>query len=116
MSGNPFLKYLAKGSKGDFIHSSAYAKIQSGDSMGAASMQSFDERQKIELNRQKVRKYNDSKLVQQARIGSLKAVDSQSVVIGNSGARGNSGASGGVVRGEAMIQRRSPGNFNKKYT
>ncbi len=36
---NPFLKYVMKDKKEDVFHSSAYAKAQSGDSIGAASAQ-----------------------------------------------------------------------------
>jgi len=62
---NPFIKYLIKEEKKDVVHSSAYGKVQSGEAIGAASTQSFDERMKIEKNRQVIRGYNDSRVAEQ---------------------------------------------------
>lgn len=59
---NPFLKYIMKEKKEDIFHSSAYGKVQSADAMGTASVETFDERMKVERNRQIVRGYNDSRI------------------------------------------------------
>ena len=42
------------------FHSSAYAEVASGDSMGSTSSQSFNQRTQIDRDRQAVRKYRDS--------------------------------------------------------
>lgn len=60
------LKFIMKEKTKDVIHSSAYAQAQNGGNMGAASTQSFAERQKINQNRQRIRGYNDSRVVSQA--------------------------------------------------
>ena len=59
---NPFTQFLIKGKKQDFFHSSAYGKAQSGNVIGVASTESFSQRQKIEHNRQNIRRYKDSKI------------------------------------------------------
>lgn len=59
---NPFLKYVMKEKKEDIFHSSAYGKAQNGGTMGAASVESFEERMKVDKNRQIVRGYNDSRV------------------------------------------------------
>lgn len=62
---NPFVKMLIRDQKSDIFHTSAYAKAQSGSSFGAASSESFAARQKIDQNRQNIRKYNDSRVAAQ---------------------------------------------------
>ena len=47
-------------SKGDFFHSSGYARAQAGAHIGAASTQSFKKRQK--LAREFVKKYDNAQL------------------------------------------------------
>ncbi|MBR6505545.1 hypothetical protein IKT18_01735 [Candidatus Saccharibacteria bacterium] len=73
MDKNPLLKYMMKEEVKDVLHTSAYARAQNSGAMGASSTQSFEERQKIEANRQAVRRYSDSNLMQQARISSPRA-------------------------------------------
>jgi hypothetical protein len=63
---NPLIKYLAKNKSEDVFHSSAYAKMQNGSSIGAASSQSFAERKRMEENRQRIRGYRDSGLMSRA--------------------------------------------------
>lgn len=71
---NPFLKYLMKDDKKeDIFHSSAYGVAQNGAGMGAASTQSFRERQKIEENRQKVGGYNRSGIMGSAAANGPRA-------------------------------------------
>ena len=70
---NPFLKYVMKDKKEDVFHSSAYAKAQNGGSLGAASTESYQVRVKIDQNRQRIRRYNDSRLVAGARMNAPKA-------------------------------------------
>ena len=53
---------LAKTNSGDVAHTSAYARAQNGDNIGAGSTQSFQARQSIEDGRQYVRSYRDSQL------------------------------------------------------
>ena len=60
---NPFIKYVMKEKKEDIFHSSAYGKAQNGEAIGAASVEGFDERLKIDRNRQIVKGYNDSRVV-----------------------------------------------------
>jgi hypothetical protein len=60
---NPFIKYVAKERKEDIFHSSEYGKAQSAGVIGTASTESFNERMKVEKNRQIVRGYNDSRVV-----------------------------------------------------
>lgn len=62
---NPFIKFVVKEKKQDIFHSSGYGKAQSGEVIGTASSMGFDERVKIERNRQIVRGYNDSKIARQ---------------------------------------------------
>lgn len=46
--------------KADYLHSSGYAQVASGASMGASSMQSFRERKALEERRKYVRNYRSS--------------------------------------------------------
>lgn len=55
---------LARGKK-DFLHTSIYAKAQSGSGIGAASTESFEKRKKIEKNRETIRGYRDSLIAAQ---------------------------------------------------
>jgi len=56
--------YVVKSSLEEVAHSSGYAKAQSGGSIGAASAQSFSQRQSIDYRNSKVRSYQDSQLGQ----------------------------------------------------
>lgn len=60
---NPFLKYVMKEKKENIFHSSAYGKAQNAEAIGAASVESFEERMKVDKNRQIVKGYNDSRIV-----------------------------------------------------
>lgn len=60
---NPFMKYIAKEKKENIFHSSAYGKAQSAGALGATSTESFEERMKVEKNRQIIQRYNDSRIV-----------------------------------------------------
>lgn len=54
--------------KADFLHSSGYAKEQSGDNIGSAGKQvSFATRSAMEEQRKYVRKYRNAKLLQGVR-------------------------------------------------
>jgi len=46
--------------KTDHFHSSAYAKVASGASLGSHSMRSFEERTSMEQNRRNVQRYGAS--------------------------------------------------------
>ena len=60
---NPFLKYINKPEKDEVFHSSAFAKAQNAGNIGAASSETFTARRSLDQNRQFVRGYNDSRLV-----------------------------------------------------
>ena len=70
---NPFLKRLMKDKSEDILHSSPYARAQSGSAFGATSTQSFNARMAIERNRSNVRSYGDSRIVGEARSGAPRA-------------------------------------------
>ena len=55
-----------KGKKKDMVHTSVYAEVQNSGGIGAASTRTFSDRMKIKGNRQKIREYNDSRVVTQA--------------------------------------------------
>ena len=59
MDVNPLLKYMMKAKKEDVVHSSGYAMAQN-KGIGAASTSSFEQRQKMEGNRTRVKGYRDS--------------------------------------------------------
>ena len=63
-------KFIMKKKTEDVIHSSIYGEAQSGDRIGATSSQGFNERMMIEKNRNRIRGFNDSRLVTQARVSS----------------------------------------------
>lgn len=62
-----------KDQKEDIFHSSAYAKVQSGDTLGAASSQSYQVRVNINKNRQNIQGYGKSDLMMGARKQGPKA-------------------------------------------
>ena len=66
-------KYFMKEKKEDIFHSSEYGKAQSGEAMGVMSTKSFDERMKVEQNRQVIRSYNDSRVAEQRFGGGVRA-------------------------------------------
>ena len=70
---NPFIKYVMKERKEDIFHSSAYGKAQNGEAIGAASTEGFNDRMKIDRNRQIVKGYNDSRVVNGAYANGPKA-------------------------------------------
>jgi hypothetical protein len=53
-------KYVNNQPEEPIFHSSAYARIAHGSSIGATDKQTFDERMQIHRNRQSVRRYGDS--------------------------------------------------------
>ena len=63
-------KFIMKKKTEDVVHSSAYAEAQNRGGIGAASTQSFNDRMRIENNRDRIRGYNDSRVVSQARASS----------------------------------------------
>ena len=84
---NPFLHRLMKDDKKDVIHSSAYARAQSGGGMGVDSVESFAARRAVDAKREAVRRYNESKIVGEAgvraiRTGSIKTDNNTEVESG----------------------------------
>lgn len=71
--GNLISKYFIKEQKKDIFHSSEYGKAQSGEMMGAMSIKSFNERMKVEQNRQVIKGYNDSRVAEQRFNGGVRA-------------------------------------------
>lgn len=57
------VKFVKMDSFKDIVHTSGYAKAQSGGNIGAAGATLFSERQKIEQNRKFVRGYKNSKVI-----------------------------------------------------
>lgn len=62
MNRNPLLGYLMNEKKGDVVHSTGYAKVQSEGRIGTASAESFAARRAIEANRTSVQRYKDSRV------------------------------------------------------
>ena len=92
---NPFLKYVMKDQKEDVFHSSAYARAQNGDNLGAASTESYQVRVNLDRNRQVVKGYGDSEIM----MGTKKNVPHPKTYTqpGGSGVSGN-GLSGASAR------------------
>lgn len=67
------LNRLMRDEKKDIVHSSGFAKAQNGDSMGAASGESFKRRQNIEKSRQVIRSYGDSRIAHATQEGIVRA-------------------------------------------
>jgi len=53
-------KHIVKADDNQPFHTSGYAQIATGNRIGSVSTISFEQRQKIELNRQKIAGYNRS--------------------------------------------------------
>lgn len=66
MEKNPFLKRLMSDKTEDVVHSSTYARAQN-ENIGVASTESFSLRQEIDQNRQVVKRYRDSGIVNERR-------------------------------------------------
>lgn len=60
------LKFIMKGKKQDMVHTSVYANAQNDGKFGTASARSFDDRIRVKNNRQRIREYNDSRIVTEA--------------------------------------------------
>ena len=72
--------YVVKSSLEEVSHSSGYAKAQSGGRIGAASSQSFAQRQAIDYRNSKVRSYRDSQLGQLRMAQKTKMESSRSAL------------------------------------
>ncbi len=75
MQPNPLLKRIMKDKKGDIVHSSGYAKVQSGERIGSTSVEGFMKRQRIDANRNYVQSYRDSKVGQTGRLDKAKKME-----------------------------------------
>lgn len=62
-----------KEKKEDIFHSSAYGKAQNAGAMGSASTESFENRMKMEKNRQVVKGYGDSQIMNGAYKNGVRA-------------------------------------------
>lgn len=69
-NGNGLLKYLVRGQKqSEMLHSSGYARAQSGDEIGAAaSAESFAKRRAIEERRKFVQGFRNARIAQSRNI------------------------------------------------
>ena len=113
---NPFLKRLIKEKKEDVVHSSAYAQVQNEGKIGSASVESFTKRLSIDKNRQVVRRYGDSQIVNEAwgnagmRAKKYEAPQKspENQPIPSLGSRGNNGL-GNVREGMVPPARKNPG-------
>ena len=65
---NPFLNRLVREDEKDIVHSSVYAKAQGNGGIGADSTESFARRREIDKNRMVVRRYDDSKIVEESGV------------------------------------------------
>ena len=70
---NPFLKYVMKDEKEDIFHSSAYGKAQNGQGIGTASVETFTHRNAINNNRQHVKSYGDSEIINSTKMNAPHA-------------------------------------------
>ena len=61
------IKRVMRANTSDVIHSSGYARAQSGAAFGATSAESFKKLQKIERNRKHVQGYGQSRVAQHTR-------------------------------------------------
>ena len=68
-----FVNFLIREKKRDIFHSSGYGKAQSGDKIGTTSSESFNERLKVDKNRQLIKRYNDSRVAAQRFNNSARA-------------------------------------------
>ena len=67
------IQRIAKTQTEDVLHSSAYAGAQNGESFGAASAESFRQRQSIEEQRKFVRGYRNSRIIGTSALSGPKA-------------------------------------------
>lgn len=77
----------------DVMHSSAYGVAQNDGAFGAASVQNFDERMKIDQNRQTIRKYSEAQVVNEVgRKEKIASIHEKSIVseVGNAAGDGGS--------------------------
>ncbi len=115
------LKRIMSKKKEDVFHSSAYAKAQNQGGIGSASMQTFNQRRKIDQNRSMINKYSDSKVATETGKSSWQArrdaaqfgeSDDKSASPSN-GSRGNIDSKGGDASAKSgpssMPARRNPG-------
>ena len=102
MDKNPLLKYMMKAKKEDVIHSSGYAMVQN-QGIGAASTSSFEQRQKMEGNRTRVKGYRDSAIASGAVNMRPKAATYKPPEPGEGTSRFGVGASGGINASAAGI-------------
>ena len=73
MNSNPLLKRLMNPEKGEVFHSSAFAKVQGSEGIGAASSEGFEARMNREEDRTFVRGYGDSEIANMGRRFAPKA-------------------------------------------
>ena len=67
------IKFAKKGKKEDFFHSSEYGKAQSGEKIGAVSIESFNARMRADKNRKIIQRYYSSRVAEQRFFGGSRA-------------------------------------------
>ncbi|MBR5408926.1 hypothetical protein IK112_03245 [Candidatus Saccharibacteria bacterium] len=90
-SDTALLKYVMRhDNKSDMLHSSGYAKAQSGESFGAAGGSTFSERQNIEEKRRYIQGYRNSKIMNE-----YYGVERARATVPRAGGAGRSSNAGG---------------------
>lgn len=113
---NPFLKYVMKDKKEDVFHSSAYAKVQNGEGIGAASTLGYSARVAIDRNRTTVRGYDESGIMTGAKKNGphAKVYTPPVKEPGTSTSNGGTGATTTNAAARAMMGVKKPGISIKK--
>lgn len=97
--------------RADYLHSSGYAQVASGENMGATSAQSFTERKRLEKERRFVRGYRDSRLGARTDYGHANTSEESAAFAGKIGGfgRGQTSAEGGASgRAQVSAKQRNP--------
>ena len=120
---NPLLHRLIKEKKEDVVHTSAYAEAQNKSGIGSASVQSFTERRRIDLNRSSVGRYKDSEIVKDTSkklLNTCGAYDANRDALGMAERRKayaeklskmRPGGSDGASKGKGPEVRKKPGFY-----
>ena len=94
-----------KGERKDVMHSSAYGVAQNDGAFGTASSQGFDQRMRIDQNRQTIGKYSEAQVVNEVgRKEKIAGIHERSIGGEMSGSAGNGGAQQGTSNYGATLQ------------
>ena len=87
--------------KSKVFHSSGYATAQNGKNFGAASSETFTKRQTVDENRKFVRKYNNARIINDAR--AFDRVRQYVPRTGGAAGAGETDTGTGVARGTTRL-------------